>query len=267
MKPITIDLTGLRQQFGLAADTIELLTETCVNAVTAAIYANWEALAKQELHSTLPEYLRNLIRVDKGRFEKQIVLTGVLPNMLEQGASPFDMKEGFKNSPKVKHTIPVYNKKGNQIYKGGDWYLTIPFRIGTPGALGQAGFAGVMPSAVYNLMRKRATGSPLTAAELPERYGAPGVRPAIEATPTTKYYEEYQHKNSIYEGLTKRTAQYGKTSQNTYGTFRRVSGNSDPLSWINKGLKALRLADKAVEQTDVDTIVENEVMDYLETIL
>ena len=47
MKPIVIDLSGLQAQFGLTADTIDMLTETCVNAVTAAVYANWEALAKQ----------------------------------------------------------------------------------------------------------------------------------------------------------------------------------------------------------------------------
>lgn len=267
MKPIIIDLSGLEAQFGLASNTIDKLTETCVNAVTAAIYANWEALAKQRLHSAAPEYLQNLIRVDKGKFEKQIILTGVLPNMIEQGASPFDMKEGFKKSSKVKYTIPVYNKKGQQVNKGGDWYLTIPFRIGTPGALGQAGFSGVMPSAVYNVMRKRAAGKGLTASEIPEPYQVPRSRQAILDEKGSMLYGEYQHKSSIYEGLTKRRAQYGKTAQNTYGTFRRAGANSDPLSWINKGITAYRLAELAVKNTDVETIVENEVTDYLETIL
>lgn len=267
MKPIEIDLSGLQAQFGLAAATIDTLTETCVNAVTAAIYANWEALAKQRLNSSLPEYLRNLIKVDKGRFAKQIVLTGIVPNMIEQGASPFDMKEGFKKSRKVKYTIPVYNKKGQQIYQGGDWYLTIPFRIGTPGTLGQAGFTGEMPQEIYDIMRKRAAGKGLSAAEIPSPYDVPRTRAAIEATPRNPQYDEYTHKSSIYEGLTKRTAQYGKTSQNTYGTFRRAGANSDPLSWINRGIKAYHLADEAVDKTDVDTIVENEVMDYLESVL
>lgn len=267
MNPIVIDLSGLRNQFGLAANQIDFLTETCVNAVTAAIYANWEALAKQRLNSTAEEYLRNLIQVDKGKFEKQILLTGTLPNMIEQGASPFDMKTGFKNSPKAKRTIPVYNRKGGMLHKGGDWYLTIPFRMGTPGTLGQAGFANVMPAEIYKIMRKRGSGIPLTRGEIPSPYDVPRSRAAIEATPTSSYYAEYEHKNSIYEGLTKRTAQYVKTSQNTYFTFRRASANSDPLSWINKGLKAYRLAEEAVRNTDINTIVENEVMDYLEAIL
>jgi hypothetical protein len=267
MNPIVIDLSGLQNQFGLSPKSIDMLTETCVNAVTAAIYANWQAIAKQKLNSTLPEYTQNIIKVDKGRFAKQLVLTGILPNMIEQGASAFDMKEGFKKSGKVKYTIPVYNKKGKQVYKGGDWYLTIPFRIGTPGTLGQAGFTGEMPQEIYDIMRKRASGQGLTVREIPSPYEVPQSRAAIEATPNNPYYAEYTHKNSIYEGLTKRSAQYGKTSQNTYGTFRRAGANSDPMSWINKGIKAYNLAEEAVNKTDVDTIVENEVTTYLESVL
>lgn len=267
MNPITIDLSGLKGQFGIDDAVLDQLTETCVNAVTAVIYANWEALAKQRLKSTLPEYVQNIIKVDKGRFSKQIVLTGILPNMIEQGASAFDIKEGFKKSPKVRHTIAKYGKKGKVISPGGAWYLTIPFRIGVPGTLGQAGFSGAMPTEVYNIMRKRSSGLGLNKAEIPSPYDLPLTRAAIPATPNNPYYAAYTHKNSIYEGMTKRTAQYAKTSQNTYGTFRRAGENSDPLSWIHKGITPYNLAEEAVRITDVDTIVENEVTQFLDTIL
>ena len=52
MNPITIDLSGLKGQFGIDDKTLDQLTETCVKAVTAAIHANWEALAKKKLKST-----------------------------------------------------------------------------------------------------------------------------------------------------------------------------------------------------------------------
>ena len=267
MNPITIDLSGLKGQFGIDDKTLDQLTETCVKAVTAAIYANWEALAKKKLKSTREEYIQNIIHVDKGRFNKQIILTGVVPNMVEQGASAFDIKEGFRKSPKVRYTIPVYGKKGNMLRSGGDWYLTIPFRIGVPGTLGQAGFTGQMPQEVYDIMRKRGNRIALRADEIPAPYNIPQSRAAIQATPQNPYYAQYTHKSSIYEGLTKRTAQYGKTAQNTYGTFRRAGAHSDPLSWIHKGISAYRLADEAVKITDVDTIVENEVTTFLDTIL
>lgn len=265
--PITIDLTGLQAQFGLDGNSINQLTEICVQAVRAAVLANWTALAKQELGSTREEYIQNLTLGESGRFNKQIILTGVLPNMLEQGASPFDLKEGFKKSPKARKTIARYNKQGVMINPGGDWYLTIPFRIGVPGTLGQAGFSGSMPTEIYNIMKKRASGAVLTVSELPSPYDVPRSRSAIDATPKTKYYAEYVHKSSIYAGLTKRTAQYNKTSQNTYGTFRRAGENSDPLSWIHKGFTARNLAEKAVKMTDVETIVENEITDFLEAVL
>ena len=267
MNPITIDLSGLKGQFGIDDKTLDQLTETCVKAVTAAIYANWEALAKKKLKSTREEYIQNIIHVDKGRFNKQIILTGVVPNMVEQGASAFDIKEGFRKSKKVRYTIPVYGKKGNMLRSGGAWYLTIPFRIGVPGTLGQAGFTGQMPQEVYDIMRKRGNRIALRADEIPAPYNIPQSRAAIQATPQNPYYAQYTHKSSIYEGLTKRTAQYGKTTQNTYGTFRRAGANSDPLSWIHKGISAYRLADEAVKITDVDTIVENEVTTFLDTIL
>lgn len=266
-KPIIIDLSGLQQQFQIAADNVDKLTEICVKQVTVAVFSNWQALARKHLHSTLPEYLQHLLVVDKGRFAKQIMLTGQLPVMLESGADAFDMKEGFKNSQYVKHTVPVYNAKGKMISPGGDWYLTIPFRHGTPGIVGQAGFAGEMPQEIYNIMVHRAPGNPLKASEIPEPYDVPKSRAAILDKQGNVLFAEYEHKSSIYEGLTKHSAAYNKVIQNKYGTFRRAGENSDPDSWIHKGLKALNLAEKAIDQTDVETIVENEVLQYLDNIL
>lgn len=265
--PINIDLHGLQAQFGLQTKTIDEMTELCVKAVTSAIYSNWQNLAKKELHSTLPEYLQNLHVVDKGRFAKQIILTGSLPTMIESGADAFDIKEGFKNSKYVRYTVAVYNKSGKMVRPGGDWYLTVPFRHGTPGIVGQAGFANEMPQEIYDLMVHRARGSALTAQEIPSPYDERRIRQTIYDDAGNVLYAEYQHKNSIYEGLMKRSAAYNKVVQNTYGTFRRAGANSDPLSWIHKGIKAYNLAEKAIEQTDVNTIVENQCTEYLDKIL
>lgn len=267
MKPIVIDLSGLKAQFGLAANHIDSLTEVCVQAVTTAIYSNWQAMAKKELHSTLPEYLQNLHIVDKGRFAKQIILTGILPVMVESGADAFDMKRGFENSKYVRKTVPVYDSKGGVVRPGGDWYLTIPFRHGTPGIVGQAGFANEMPQEIYDIMVRRARGVALHKSEIPQPYDIPRSRAAILDENGRVLFAEYKHKSSIFEGLTKRSAAYNKVIQNTYGTFRRVGENSDPDSWIHKGIKAYNLAEKAVKKTDVDTIVENEVLMYLDNIL
>lgn len=265
--PIIIDLSGLEAQFNLAASNIDKLTEICVQSVTTAIHANWQAIARKKLKSSLPEYIQNLHIVDKGRFAKQIILTGILPTMIESGADAFDMKEGFKNSKYVRYTVPVYNAKGGVVSAGGDWYLTIPFRHGTPGIVGQAGFANEMPQEIYDIMVRKASGSPLHKSEIPSPYDIPKSRAAILDEKGNTLFGEYQHKSSIFEGLTKRTAAYNKTTQNTYGTFRRAGKNSDPNSWIHRGIKAYNLAEEAIQMTDVDTIVENEVLTYLDSVL
>ena len=267
---INIDLSGLKSQFlGQISDQqINDLTETCVNLVAQAVFAKWEALARTELHSTLPEYLHNLNIVDKGIFKKQIILTGTVPEMVESGASPFDLKEGFKKSQYVKYTIPVYNAKGKQVHAGGDWYLTIPFRQGVPGIVGQAGFANEMPKEIYALMVHRAANSPLNKSEIPHPYDIPRSRAAIYDKETGRVlYGEYTHKASIYEGLVKKSAAYKKVIQNTYHSFRRAGANSSPLSWIHRGIEARDLAHKAVEQTDVEQIVENATYQFLDDIL
>jgi len=187
--------------------------------------------------------------------------------MIEQGASPFDIKEGFKKSTKVKYTISVYNKNGNQIKPGGDWYLTIPFRVGTPGTSGQSGFSSEMPQEVYNVMSKMNSDEGLPVSSIPSPYEVPKSRDAILNESGQILFNQYEHRNSIYEGLTKKTAQYGKTTQNSYVSFRRVGANSDPLSWIHKGFKAYNLAQEALEKTDVETLVSNEVTNYLEALL
>lgn len=54
-RPINIDVSGLGEQFGLSQAQIDDLTERCVQAVTAAVYANWEALAKSSYY--LPPFI------------------------------------------------------------------------------------------------------------------------------------------------------------------------------------------------------------------
>lgn len=264
---ITIDLSDVQknleeQGIQISDNVMNEIAESCVQAVTAAIYENWKAAARKRLHTTLPEYLNNLKVVDKGRFERQIVLSGSLPNMLESGASAFDMKEGFKKSSHVRYTVPVYTSNGKMIRKGGDWYLTVPFAQGTPGTVS---VGNEMPQEIYDLMLRRETNRPLTKSEIPSPYDVPKSRAAIQEGNAVN--PSYQHKHSIYEGLTKKTAAYENKTQNRYMSFRRVGENSDNGSWMHKGFKALNLAEEAIQKVDIETIVENEIYQFLDEIL
>ena len=48
-----------------------------------------------------------------------------------------------------------------------------------------------------------------------------------------------------------------------YMTFRRVSDQSDPNSWIHKGFTAYNLMGKTLDKFPIDTIISNIKEDFL----
>lgn len=258
---MTIDLNidDIISEFSLPTNIGDFIVKDTVAKVTDEIFRNWQLQASKGLGSTRNEYINNLQVINNGDYSKTILLTGKLPNMLEKGCTAFDMKVGFENSSKVKYSYHT-DKNGNLI---ASWYLTIPFRIGTPGIVGEnSAFSSIMPTEIYGLVSKMPSGDSLKKADIPSPYDIPSSRKAIVLP--NRIIPEYQHKHSIYEGLGKKTAAYGKTTQNTYVAFRRVSGNSDSNSWIHPGIEAKDFMGKALAETNLQLISENNVDKILE---
>lgn len=256
---INIDISDIIEEFDLLASVSNQMTIDIVNEVTQEIYRNWVLEASNELKSTKQEYINNLQILHHSDYFKTILLTGVLPIMIEKGASPFDMKIGFSKSKKIKWFV---KKKNGRIVKR-SWYLTIPFRHATPGAIGDNQiFSSKMPVDVYEVVKSKMPNSPVRKDELNSPYDLPSSRAAI-STPTGNF-PKYRHKNPIYEGIMKKQAAYKNAVQNTYISFRRVSENSDPNSWIHSGIKAHNFMKRAVNSTDVNIIAENKVDEILE---
>jgi hypothetical protein len=268
---INISLQDTIDEFQLTQQQTESLADSCASALTLEIYRQWVEEAKGALNKTRDQYISSLLMADIGIGAKSIVLVGKFANMLENGVSPFDMKEGFKNSSKVK-----FNKKGG-------WYLTIPFRWATPSANGfSSAFTGVMPMEIYDIVKnfkasdaKQTTpgnskvNSPnrLQKIDVPTPYDLPKTRAKIEFEElgAKKVFDEYVHKSSYFEGMTRDEKKYEIATQGSYSTFRRVGQNSEDLAWIHKGLTTLNLAQKAVQATDSDLVVNNEVDRVLST--
>lgn len=260
-----VDLSDVIEEFQLQASSASAMTQQVVDDVTAAVVVNWRNAAKNELKSTRNEYIRSIYLGEKSKFKNVLVLRGMLPNMIEFGAQPFDLKEGFMKSSKVKHT------------KKGGWYLTIPFRWATPGAIGEnAAFSNVMPQDVHQIARqlkprtstvgRSSAGQSLASSSLPARHQTRGTRGATSNALTGQNFPAYQHKSPILEGLQRNQQTYASATQNTYATFRRVSSNSDPNSWIHTGIQARDLATKAFQKTDFDTIVNNSIDRFLSSL-
>lgn len=242
--PIFVDTSSISEQFSFDQSQINDLMDFTIKEITSAFAAQWENLAIDNLKSSRQQYINSLIVVDEGFAKGAVVLVGWLPNAVENGLESYDMKPGFLDGPNAKQ-----GKSGK--------YNTIPFGFGTPGALEENFSGGILPQGVYDVVK----GKPQTVVlkgggrasqglkleELPQRFQQPQAK-SIKQT-QSKSFKEYQHKNSIYEGI--RKVKDSVTGQNSYQSFRRVSENSDPDSWIHPGIDAAHLAQKTLDQFDI----------------
>jgi len=256
MIPISIDLEGVFEEFSMSAQESGNLVDFVVKEVTARTAEAWANEAKRILRSSRAQYLRSLIVVDKGRFEGAVVLTGVVPNMVERGADPFDMKAGFSRSSKKK-----YNKKGG-------WYLTIPFRFASAGALGESDvFSGILPKEVYQEIKQTPVKQNIDISKLPEGQQIPGVRkqiiPKSSRIPISTNFKEYQHKTSIFSGLQKRDSSSANKTSSQFVSFRRVGSESDDNAFIHKGMVARNLAEKAIDIVNIPVLTDKLVDEFL----
>lgn len=228
---INIDIASLLDEVYLDKSQTDDLVDSVVKDLTLAFHREWEQVAAENLKSARQEYIANLNVVDEGFAKGAVVLTGQFPNMLEEGASAFDIKEGLLDGPNAK------------MGKNGNRYNTVPFKQGTPGALLENFNGGIMPKPVHDVAKKKSIGDQIKKSELPKGFEQPKKKiiPSRNAV--------YEHKASIYEGIKKNKDLAGNIS---YMSFRRVSDNSDPNSWIHPGFEARNFSDKAFERFQVD---------------
>lgn len=255
MMPIQFDFSSLRDEFSMSQQDVDGLLDFAVKEITAEFANKWEEQAARELHSTRNLYIRSIIVTDPGKFMGAVELTNDVPNMIESGASPYDMKPILLGGEKVKYTVE------------GKKYTTVPFSIGTPKALPE-NFSTIMPEPVYEAIKQKpfeveipggVRTKGLTEMEVPEKYRLPETRKV--PIPKSKAFGEYTHKSSIYQGIVRQKSDV--TGQNSYTSFRRVSENSDPLSWIHPGFTAANLAEKAMEQMDFASASTKSIDNFL----
>ena len=239
--PIKIDISGYLPAVGF--DEGAMQERLLVLAEMAR--SEWIRQAQNNLGSSAADYIAGIQPVEVSGNWAHIHLVGQLPNDIEKGKNPYDMKPGLLSGPNA--------KRG----KSGSRYNTVPFRHGTPGSTGKRVGApmpfthltkkGNQASLIYTEAKKLSPsveglaggtvwggrtgdlGGYGMRTQLPVKKGRPGA---------------YTWKSSPYAGMVKVGKTYGKATQYQYVTFRRVSDNSDPASWWHPGIKARRLANK-----------------------
>lgn len=196
----------------------------------------WAKAAKSKLKSTAGLYISSLSSVEVKRNIATITLHGKLPNMIEQGCSAYDLKVGLLKSSKVKKT------------KTGKPYITVPFSHTAPGG-GNRGLL-TMPRPVYRLASRLNVGG--GGLNLPVKLSGYGIRSKLSQDLTK--FGNYTWKSSPYQGMVK----VQKGGRAGFTTFRRVSKNSDPSSWIHPGFPGIFASETAVNkiQNQVSIIAE-----------
>jgi hypothetical protein len=245
MLPIKINVDELVQEFNLSSKDVSDLKEELLSGLCNELYRWWTKEAREKLHSSRNEYMRSLKVFREGQFKGGVMLIGQLPNMIENGISAFDMKVGMLKSGKVK------------FGKNGQSYITVPFRIGTPEAIGEA-FSGIMDQATYAVAKALQGKQQVKQSQLTGQVAIPQTRAFTKNQ--TQVFEAYTHKSSTMAGITKGQGQF----HGTYTSFRRISSSaSDSNSWIHSGITAYKLADKALNDMNVTLLVDKTLDDFL----
>jgi hypothetical protein len=253
---ISLDIESLVKDLELTKSELDQVRKLVVKAYVDEVYIRTVQLANNELFVTRSEYVNSLSVKKENEYSYSLVLSGSsLALMIENGASPFDMKVGFMKSGKVVNT------------KSGGWYLTIPMLFKTTNASTSSTIAGqIMPRSIYDLIRNNPTTktqngniatSILAGKDVPAKY-QPEALKALNRTA-----DSYIPKSSIYAGLIRK--QDLTTGKSSYNTFRRVSNNSDPKAWMHPGFEAKGLMDRATNSVDSLNIAETALQNFFPT--
>ena len=100
--PINIDLSNLVEEFDLNVAQIQELGGQLIEQISKNYYSAVRKEVNDNLGSTKNVYLKALRLEQVSLFERELILSGWLPNALESGYPSFDMKVGFFNSKKAK---------------------------------------------------------------------------------------------------------------------------------------------------------------------
>lgn len=246
--PIIIDTQSMVDQYTtLTNKDINGMLDNIAKGLAASFAEQLVVNAERELHNSKRRYINSIKVVDSGKLEGTILLDyskDKLIQMLEEGAAPFDMKEAFMKSAKVK------------TGKGGGKYLTIPFRQGVPGTIGESdNFAFVnMDPAAHQIAKNKPADIPVSGGgtrtagialnELPTYLQNKQKRPAIVDDKGNALFKEYEHKTANSQGITRYVD--SATGQNSYRSFRRVSEKSDPDAFIHPGIQKYNLLQKTL---------------------
>lgn len=237
----------------------EVFEELLTNIATAA-QAKWMSLARQKLSGQSREaYLNGIQPIEVTVGSRVITLVGWLPNAIEQGQDPYDMRT----------TLLGPKSRLRRLAAGGGVYGRVPFRHGTPGTVGMAGApmgrqygptgpesraigdrmttgaARSMGERIYKAA-KRLKGSIQKGVGGKTKWGGrlpKGMAPKLLPDKLQRPTGINIHKTDIFAGMVRVRHTYEKATQPKYMTWRTISTNN-PEGWHHPGIEARHFAEQ-----------------------
>ncbi|MCZ6868109.1 MAG: hypothetical protein O7G84_01235 [Gammaproteobacteria bacterium] len=231
--------------------------ERMVHGMGAAALAFWKRQAQQNLKSTSREYVQALTS-EEGDRKFTITLSGVLPNLIEQGFQGGDMRDWMLSGPKAKQ-----GKNGK--------YLIIPFSHGAAGSSGR-NTGPAMPVSIHAAAKRlapslsrpaRGTAAEAHKTRPGERLSAASAHVDRQAHKLLTTKAKPWHASSVYQGIVRQEKKYKRATQSSYTSFRVISenvnrGESDKEGkatqhWFHPGIRAVHFATKTQKHVGMIT--------------
>lgn len=214
-------LKGLEGFQGEISQEIIADLRNMADTLSKSVYATGVSYVQKRLHSTANEYLQNFTReqVDDSTYVIRLLPAAL---HLEEGYKSFDMKPGLLKGAK-------------KVSKKGIRYTIIPFRRKTLSAATNLG-EQLLATELKQGMKAGTRRDTKKAANLNKTQYTPSGKPMQGIVGRIN---DDVHKN--LKGTVKIQKTYNKTTQSTYITFRTVSSNSPPASWIHPGFKGAHI--------------------------
>jgi hypothetical protein len=184
-----------------------------------------------------------------GPFDYFVLNPSKIAEYLEDGTDEFDMKETHTKGPR------------SRVSKKGIPYLIVPFRWGTPDTLG---FRNVMPVEIYAMVKKAkfeksvvdetTHNEPNARGENVDRWNYEkwgsrlNINQIIEADDSGTSLNQMFNMN----GMVRMDTSTKNKKYSGYYTFRVISANGKPGSWIKPATPARRVTEGVVREAEED---------------
>lgn len=246
------------------------VTKEAFKTASRIVQATWKGYANGEpipgspyrIQHPTGGYARSIMVKNAGPFDYTIYSESEIAKFLEDGTSELDMK-----------TTHPYGEKGRVANHGTKknprWvpYLIVPFRWGTPGAVGH--FRNIIPEEIYSMIRLqikkgqfvRTRVLPTTHTE-PNFWGEQIQRAEYEGEDNQNTWGSMlKGIGGNIEGLSAMMTDTARKRSTAYFTFRVISAESPATSWIKPATPAMHITQHVANNTK--NIVEEIIQEAL----